>query len=54
VDLDQKGNTKGYEEYETIGSNWVHLRFVLLAALWNFVILKNKDGRSILRVQNTL
>jgi hypothetical protein len=54
VDLHKKENIKGDEEYKTIGSNWVHLRLCLTAALWDFVILKNKDGRSILRVQNIL
>jgi hypothetical protein len=36
VDLDQKGNTKGYEEYETIGSNLVHLRLGLTGGIVEF------------------
>ena len=29
VDIDKKGNTKGCEECEQIGSDWVHLRLCL-------------------------
>ena len=29
VDFDKKGNTKGCEECEKIGSDWVHLRLCL-------------------------
>lgn len=29
VDTDKKGNTKGCEECEQIGSDWVHLRLCL-------------------------
>ena len=29
VDIDKKGNTKGCEECEKIGSYWVHLRLCL-------------------------
>jgi hypothetical protein len=40
VDLDQKGNTKGYEEYETIGSNWVHLKLCLTGGIVGFCNIK--------------